>query len=52
MDAVYFHYRDEAEDGAPQSRLDTSDTAAFIVAAVGVDLSAGAVRYTFYREDS
>ncbi len=52
MDAVYFHYQDDAEDGARQSRLDTSDTAAFIVAAVGVDLSAGAVRYTFYREDS
>lgn len=52
MDAVYFHYQDQDEDGALQSRLDTSATAAYIVIAVGVDLEQGAVRQTLYREDS
>jgi hypothetical protein len=50
MDAVYFHYQDEDEDGAPQSRLGTSATTAFIVIAVGVDLAQGAIRTTLYRE--
>lgn len=49
---VYFHYQDENEEGAPQSRLDTSPTAAFVLVARGVDLAQGAVRQTFYREDS
>ncbi len=49
---VYFHYQDEDEDGARQSRLDTSATSAFVLVARGVDLAQGAVRQTFYREDS
>jgi hypothetical protein len=52
MDAFYFHYQDEDEDGAMQSRLGTSPTAAFICAAIGVDLAAGGVRVTIFREDS
>jgi hypothetical protein len=52
MDAVYFYYEDEDEDGALQYRLGTSPTAAFIVAATGVDLAAGGIRTTLFREDS
>lgn len=52
MSPLYFHYQDEDEDGAPQSRLDTSATSAFVLVARGVDLAQGAVRQTFYREAS
>lgn len=50
MDAVTFHFQDTDAYGELQSRLQTSDTAVFVVIAVEDDAENGGTWLTLYRE--